>query len=441
MDLKRIEEIVKKNARGFEYEVFLLRKKTTKISTENGEVEKVSAAEDFGLGLRLKKGKKTGFAFAASADGDTLNGLVRELARLTLLLPEDPHARFCEKLKDPLAQAPFDGEGTKLTLEEKAKLVTDFEKGLMGSHPAIKGTRETAFSESIYEVFLKNSFGVEVNYKASAFFLVTSLIAESPSGDKNVSWGYRGSVKLRELFDGAFALELVKKTTEVLDPRPVESKKMRILIHRSAMAALLETFAPIFSGEEALLNRSPLAGKEGERVASDAISIFDDGTLKDGFATHPYDDEGAVQKNTPLIEEGVFKGFYHSLKSAAATGAEPTGNGFRASFSSPPEAAHSNLFIKKGKTPISEMLDGEVLIVYDFMGLHTADSVTGEFSLGVSGALYRDGRRAHGVRGVTVAGNFLELLASAEAVGDDLYFYGSVGAPSVLVKNITVGGE
>ncbi len=86
-------------------------------------------------------------------------------------------------------------------------------------------------------------------------------------------------------------------------------------------------------------------------------------------------------------------------------------------------------------------MEDEVLVVLDLMGLHTADPVSGEFSLGASGVLYRKGKPVHAVRGVTVAGNILDLWNKILAVGSDLKFYGNLGSPSVLVGDITVGGS
>ena len=181
----------------------------------------------------------------------------------------------------------------------------------------------------------------------------------------------------------------------------------------------------------------------GEVIASEVVSLIDDGTLERGFATHPYDDEGVPQSSKPLVENGVLKGFYHSVWSAAKAGVEPTGNGFRSSFTSPPSAGISNLYLKPLSGNFKELLQSaeEVFVVYDLMGLHTADPISGDFSLGASGALYRNGRRVAAVRGVTIAGNFINLLRDIDAVGGDLQFYGSVGSPSVLVKNITIGGK
>jgi PmbA protein len=218
---------------------------------------------------------------------------------------------------------------------------------------------------------------------------------------------------------------------------------MPVIFHRSAFAQLLEEFAPLFSGESAVKGKTPLLGRENSEIAAEGFTLIDDGTLEGGISTHPYDDEGVPQRRTVLVENGIFKGFYHSLSTAVKMGCQPTGNGFRASVASPPAADISNLYLQPGEADFKELLrmEEEVLVVYELMGLHTADSVSGDFSLGVSGAIYRRGQRVSAVRGVTVAGNFLNLIKDISAIGSDLEFYSNVGSPSVLVKNITVGGK
>ncbi len=93
--------------------------------------------------------------------------------------------------------------------------------------------------------------------------------------------------------------------------------------------------------------------------------------------------------------------------------------------------------------PFEDLISAEkeVFLVLDLMGLHTVDPVSGEFSLGASGVIYRNGKPAHAVRGVTIAGNILDLWNKIVMVGEDLKFFGSLGSPSILVKDITVGGS
>jgi len=443
MELRKLEELIKETAVGFDYELFLLRRKNLKISTENGNFEKITTAEDYGLAVRLLKNKKIGFAYTTDLEPSVLKQLVKDLADITELLPPDGGNGFYDRREESFVPSPYDEKALSLPVEEKIEGVISFERSVINSHPYVVGTRETTFSEVEYEVSFLNSFGVEYSYKGTAYSIVASALAESPKGDRNITWGYRAARFMEDLNLDAFSKELVQKLIDTLDPQDFESRSILVLFHREAFAALLEVFSELFSGENLVKGKTPLAGKEGEQIASEKFTLLDDGTLERGFSTHPYDDEGVPQKRTLLVERGIFKGFYHSLWSSRKLNVQPTGNGFRNSFTSPPSAGISNFYLAGGKTKVGELLSSydEVLVVYDLMGLHTADPISGDFSLGASGTLYRNGKKVSAVRGVTVAGNFLQLLKNIEEVCDDLLFYGNVGSPSVLVKDITVGGK
>ncbi len=442
MDLRKVENIVKENAEGFEYELYLLRRKTTKISTEGGNFDKITTAEDFGLGVRLLKEGRLGFAYTSDLSKDAVANLVRELKEITLLLPPDEGNSLKETGEEARVNSPFDREGVEVPIDGKVEKVISFERSVINSDPRVVGTRETSFSETVYTVEFKNSHGVEFSYDGTVYYLITSALAESPKGDKNIVWSYRASRFLNKLDLEGLKEELLFKLLETLDPKPFETKSLPVVFHREAFAAILETFSELFLGDGAVKGKTPLLGKENQRVASEKITLIDDGTLSEGLSTHPFDDEGTSQRRTVLLERGTFKGFLHSLYTARRMETEPTGNGFRNSFTSPPSVGISNLYLQGGDSSFEELLsaEGEVLLITDLMGLHTADTVSGDFSFGASGVLYRNGRKVQAVRGITVAGNFLKLLSEVEKVGNDLTFYGNVGSPSVLVKNITVGG-
>ena len=442
MDFANLVKLVEKEAKGFEYELFLLRRKNLKISTENGEFDKISTAEDFGLGVRILKDQRMGFAYTSDLSEDSLRNLVNQLKEITQYLPPDEGNRFKETFEESKVVSPYDREAVEKPVEEKIETVISFEREVLKSDPRVVGTRETTFTETVFEVHLKNSYGVDFGYEGTAYSIVTSALAESPKGDRNIVWSYRASRLLKELNLQDLKEELLFKLLQTLDPEPFESQVINVVFTPETFALLLETFSELFLGENALKGKTPLLGKEGGQVASEILTLVDDGTLPNGFSTHPYDDEGTPQQKTVLIEKGTFKGFLHSLYSAAKLGKKPTGNGYRSSFSTPPSCAISNFYVEPVEGSLEEFIQTEkkVFLVTDLMGLHTADTVSGDFSLGASGVIFENGQRKQAVRGVTVAGNFLKLLNQIEKIGSDLKFYGNVGSPSLLVKNITVGG-
>jgi PmbA protein len=156
----------------------------------------------------------------------------------------------------------------------------------------------------------------------------------------------------------------------------------------------------------------------------------------------PFDAEGIKSKRNVLVDKGVLRGFLHSLYTAKKLKTEPTGNSLRESFKSLPACGITNLYIDKKDAKLEDIIGSyeEVFFVLDLMGLHTVDPVSGDFSLGASGIIYKRGQKEKSVRGVTVSGNVLEVWKSVVKVGGDLTFYGNVGSPSLLIEKLTVGG-
>ena len=155
------------------------------------------------------------------------------------------------------------------------------------------------------------------------------------------------------------------------------------------------------------------------------------------------DDEGVPSQDTTVLEQGVLKTYLYNTYSAAKDGVESTGNGVRPSFRGALTSGTRNFYIPPGKLSQEELMGqvGRGLYVTSVMGMHTANPISGEFSVGAAGLWIENGRPARPVRGIAIAGNLIDLMKRLVAVGSDLRFYGSVGSPSLVVEGITVSGE
>jgi PmbA protein len=144
-----------------------------------------------------------------------------------------------------------------------------------------------------------------------------------------------------------------------------------------------------------------------------------------------------------MIERGVLQNYFFDLRTGKRGGCLSNGRGFRPSLTAAPSPHATNLFISPGTHALNALLDGEkkVFLLHDIMGLHMAEPVTGEFSLGVSGFLYENGAFSRAVRGMTMAGTVGGLLESVAAVGDEIHWTSSFGAPYVLANGITLSGN
>ena len=211
------------------------------------------------------------------------------------------------------------------------------------------------------------------------------------------------------------------------------------------MSSILETFTSPFNADVAQKGMSLLKGKEGEIIASDKVTIIDNPLMKDGLASVGFDDEGVATYKKEIIKDGKLITLMHNLKTAYKQGVKTTGNGFKASYSSPVSISPTNFYIEPGTKSLEELFKGvnDGLYITEVGGLHAgANSVSGDFSLVCKGFLIEEGNKGKPVEEITVAGNFFNLLKDIEEVGADLKFpMSSVGSPSVIIRELSVAGK
>ncbi|NPB06804.1 MAG: TldD/PmbA family protein [Aquificae bacterium] len=441
--MERLDRLVRKFLDpSYAYELYFLYRKSRKVEVTDERPEQLSASEEEGFALRVVKDGRLGFAYSSSLDEEAVKEAVLRASEACSLQEPDEGNALVKELLPARAASVYDEDGLKLPFERKVELAVEMERYAKELDGRVAGVRKATYSERETLVFIKNSHGLEVSYRGSLFSSSISVLAKE-DGDATLSWEVRGARRFDRLGWREMVKDAVFKAVSLLKPGTLESASMPVVFFRDGFAMLVDAFSPMFLGEYLVKGKTLLKGKEGQLLASEKFTLVDDGTLEEGYATFPYDGEGVPQQRTPLFEKGVFKGFLHTYATALKTGAEPTGNAVREDYRSRPVCSTTNLLVKNGSVPLEELLSAypRVFLVLEIMGLHTVDPVSGEFSLGVSGVLFNKGKKEKAVRGVTVAGNIMDVLAGVEEVGSDFTLYGSVGSPSVLVKELTLGGR
>ncbi len=431
-----IEEVIPS---GYEYEVYMERRKKTNIESSEEKLENLLRAEEVGVGIRVFKDKRMGFSYTTSLEESSVKNCVSIAVQVCQITPEDEGFSLgaCKNLGE--LKTFYDEEGIKRSLEEKIDLIIGLEKRAKSLDKRVKGVRKVSLKETELEVLCFNSCGLFYDYRGTWYTLMMAVLAEE-DGDSSISYEFCGARSLMELPLENLIRDVVFKATATLKPSEMETTKIPAVFFREASAMILEAFSTIFLGDALVKGKTFLKGTEGTEVFSQKLTIVDDGTLKGGFMSLPVDAEGYPMSKKVVVDKGVFKGFLHSTYTALKSGAEPTGNSLREGFRSLPLSGITNLYIEPGMKSLEDLLQGDVFLITDLMGLHTVDPVSGDFSLGASGIIYRQGRRQKGVRGVVIGGNIRDVWGSVVEVGNDLRFYGNVGSPSLLVESITVGG-
>ncbi|MBU0573678.1 MAG: TldD/PmbA family protein [Candidatus Margulisbacteria bacterium] len=428
-------------------EAYYVSSFTTKVDVLNQEVESIDEMKEMGLALRVIKDGKLGFVYSSNLEAEDAESLAGQALHNAGSSSEDKF-NLLPSPTDSINGHPtnyYDPAISQIGIEEKIKLARAMEVAAYDYDERIKKTEKVSFSDSELEVWILNSRGIDAHYKANYCGGMAEVIAlEDGGGDAGMGIDF---VTLHKNFDAKkIGEEAGRSATQLLGAGPIPSQKMNIILEPKIGAELLGIIASSFSADNVQKGKSLFAGQMEKTVASGQITIIDDGMLKEGIATTPFDAEGVPTQETALVEGGVLKGLLHNAYTAAKDGVSSTGNSQRGSFKTLPGISASNIYIKPGPhlaaAIISKCQKG--LYVTRVMGLHTANPITGEFSFGASGILVENGIKTKPVKGITIAGNLIEMLKQVEAVGSDLRFVpysANLGSPTLLITGISVSGS
>lgn len=425
-----------------EAEAFLISSKDLTVDVRDKQVETMKLAEDRGLGVRVINDSRMGFAYTSDLNAGVVEDIIRQAIANSQKTTADKH----NKLPPPGEKYPepdlFDPEIHRATIESKIEMAKTMEQVARDTDKRVTITERSTYFDAEYEVALANSFGFARSYRGAYCGAYTEVVAEE-NGDSQTGFDIHYGLKFKDINPTALGQGAAEKAVRKLGAKSVRTQQAAIILEPYIATQFLSVIAPALSAEAVQKGRSLFAGKVGEQVASTRITVIDDGAMPGGIASAPFDGEGVPTGSTVLIKDGKLQGFLHNTYTAAKEGAVSTGNGTRGSFKSTPEVGTTNFYIEPGaKSP--EELIGSVptgLFITEVMGMHTANPISGDFSLGAAGIWIENGQFTQPVRGVAIAGNILDFLSQVEEIGSDLRFYGGKGSPSLLISKISISGS
>jgi len=226
-----------------------------------------------------------------------------------------------------------------------------------------------------------------------------------------------------------------------LGARKVPTQKAPIIFDSVTARSLLGNIFDAVEGDGIYRKASFLEGKLGERVASENVTVIDDGTLPGLFGTSPFDDEGVPSRRTVVIDRGVLRNYLLNTYTARKLGLRTTGNAARG-VTGNAGVGHGNFFLENGQQPPEEIIRGvrRGLYVTELIG-QGVNIVTGDYSRGAAGLWIENGEFAYPVSEITIAATLQQMLMDVEAIGSDLEFRGSVASPTLLIREMTVSGQ
>lgn len=421
-------------------EITVQRSQSRQIAWADGRPSLQSFAVEEGLCVRVQENGQQGILTTRSVHAP-LGPLTDAALRIARQTPADPASKLgslTEKLPaaiksdDTLFSQPLEGLRDRLAQLEKTILSVD---------SRIKKVVKLQISESRSDRALSHPDGPSLKDTSSGVGFAVEVLAEDPSGSE-VGWDYQGVRFWEDLNIDAAAVSAAHHSAESLGAKPLPSGKYPVVMSPRVGVQLLQLVTNALSAEAVQRGRSFFAGQRGRSVAASVVTLIDDPLLPRGVASAAFDDEGMPHQRLEILADGILKEYFYDLRSAFKDKTVSNGHGLKASLGALPRPAPTNFFMKAGSSSVMDLLgsDPHVFLVNDVMGLHMADPITGEFSLGASGRLYEKGKPVRSVRGVTIAGSVASIFKSVSAVANDFRWMGSFGSPSFLLSSVTVAG-
>ena len=427
------------------------------LMLKDGEVSSGGFHTDFGVGIRVLKGEKTGYAYSESTDMPDMTMAAKAAAMIAAGQKagrQYQRVEYREQDFYPMAEN---------WREQGADRFVPFLKEL--EHEVLKRDSTIVkviarMSDSVSDVMMYNSLG-ELTYETRPMGSVTVTAVFQRGGateNKTASRSYRIGAELigRALIE-ELAAEVVRGIDARFEAKRPKGGKMSVVMGAGASGILLhEAMGHAFEADFNRKGQSIFSEKMGQRICPEGINIVDDGTVANNRGAGNYDDEGVPGEKTYMVEDGILRSYLHDRISAQWYGVTPTGNGRRENFRYNPIPRMRATYMESGSA------DPEGIIASVKEGIYVDEFSNGQVKIGEgdftffvkSGYLIENGRLTMPVKDINIIGNGPQALSDIVAVGNDMKIDNgtwtcgkeqsvpvSCGIPTILVSSLTVGGE
>jgi PmbA protein len=444
-DLLELARGVAARARpGEQVEAYVARGRSTSVKAYGGEVESLTSAESTGIGVRVVRDHRQGFAYAGTLDPTVLAETLVEARDNATFGEPDEHLGLAEP--DGVAavdQDLWNDAVVRFAEADKVAMAIELERRVLARDPRITGVRTATFGDGAGEAAVATSTGIEVAGRATTCHLSVSALA-ADGDDTTIGAGIGVGRDPEDLDLDEVAGDAVTRAVRLLGAVKPESGRHTVLLDPRAAASLLSVVGGTLTGERVLKGRSPFADRGGEVIAAAVLTLVDDPTDADSLAADSHDGEGLACRRNVLIDGGVLGAFLHNAYTARWAGVTSTGSAVRGYRSTPGVGCQALAVVPGDQSPEALLagIDDGVLIT-SLTGLHSGiNAVSGDVSVGAEGLRIRGGELAEPVREFTLASTLQRLLLDVRAVGSDREWLPSgTGSASLLVDGVTVSGR
>jgi PmbA protein len=413
------------------------------VRVSGGEIESLTQSATRGLGLRVIVNGAVGSVSSNDFRPEALEDLARRAVALARFSTPDPANGL--PLREETAEAAPPGDLAlvdpaiaALPALVKIEMALTLERAALGFDPRVKRVEVAMVGSGESSTALANSDGLVRAWSGTGISAYVQPLADD-AGGKQQSGSYHVSRRhLTELPDLEWmANEAARRAIARIGARVVPTARVPVIMHPDIAESWLDDLYGAFTAEAVIKRESWLTGKLDTVIASPLVTLVDDGRLAGGVGTSPWDGEGVPTRRNVLVERGRLAMFEYDCYWARRAGVRSTGNGMGST-----SIGYHNLHLEAGsESPEAILARVERGFYMDDQGAYGFNPVTGDYSFQAQGFWIENGRKAFPVDGVTVAAHSLDMLRDIQAVGSDLKLEASVGSPTLLIAEMTVGGS
>ena len=403
------------------------------VSVRCDEVETIEFNRDKGIGITIYSGQRKGYASTSDFSAQALRETVEAALDIARFTAEDD----CAGLADAALMAKDSPDldlyhPWALNVEEAIETARLCEQAAFDASPLVSNSEGASISTQQAHFVSANSLGFMGGYPTSRHYISCSVIAGEQDAMQRDDWytTHRNASRLDAPDQvGRIAAE---RAVARLGGRKVKTGEFPVIFEAPLAGGLLGSLVHAASGGALYRKSSFLLDQLGKRIMPEFVQIAERPHIPCGLGSASFDSDGVATRDRDLVTEGILQGYFLSTYTARKLGMQTTANA----------GGSHNLIIQPGELDLAGLLAqmGRGLLVTELLG-HGINYVTGDYSRGAAGYWVENGKIAHPVEEITIAGNLKAMLAGIVAVGNDVQVRGSKQTGSILIDRMTVAGD
>lgn len=445
-DLFDVADLVLEGVQGDEQvEAYVVRTRDTQVRAYDGEIEQLSAAESLGVGVRVVRDERQGFAYSGSFDPMAVREALVEARDNAAFAEPDEWAGVAEPDgQEPAGLDLWRQDLLTVPTERKVAMAIELENAIRAADSRITGVESCDYADFAQETVVVTTTGIRRASRSTGCELVGYSLA-ADGDETQTGFGFSLGRGIDDLDIDVAAGDAADRATRMLGAVKPASDKLTVVLDPWVSAQLLGIVAGTLSAEEVVKGRSLFADRQGEAVAASLLTLVEDPTDPRAWNAGPIDDEGLASRRVPLITAGVLDGFVHSSWTARRTGAASTGSAVRGGFKTTPVAGCRAVAASPGETSPQDLIAGldDGVLVQEVAGLHSGvNPISGDLSTGAQGLRIRGGALAEPLREFTIASTIQRLLHDVVAIGNDLTWLPmSAAGVTLVIRDVAISGQ